>query len=111
LLRQAVENLLDNACKYTPAGGTVQLRLVPHPGWAIIQVVDTGIGIPETDLPYIFDRFYRVDIERSQDSGGFGLGLAIVRQIVQAHGGQVHLTSTIGKGSTFQIDLPLKPVG
>ncbi|MEG4864616.1 MULTISPECIES: sensor histidine kinase [Microcoleaceae] len=108
LLWQVVENLLNNACKYTPAGGMVQLRLISHPGWAIIQVLDTGIGIPEADLPYIFDRFYRVDTERSLDSGGFGLGLAIVQQIVEAHGGKIHVTSEVGKSSTFQIELRLK---
>jgi signal transduction histidine kinase len=73
----------------------------------VIQVIDTGIGISEADLPYVFDRFYRVDAERSQD-GSFGLGLAIAQQIVQAHGGQIHAASSIGKGSTFQIKLPLK---
>lgn len=86
MLQQAIENLLSNACKYTPAGGIVVFRLVPHPVWAVIQVIDTGSSIPEADLPYIFDRFYRVDTERSQN-GGFGLGLAIVQQIVQAHRG------------------------
>ena len=108
LLRQAIENLLSNACKYTPAGGTIWLRLELQSSWAIIQVVDTGIGIPAADLPYVFDRFYRVDTERTRESGGFGLGLAIVQQIVQAYGGQIHVMSIEGKGSTFQIELPMR---
>ncbi|BAY09241.1 integral membrane sensor signal transduction histidine kinase [Calothrix sp. NIES-2098] len=107
LLKQAVENLLNNACNYTLSGGTVWLRLEPYPDRAVIQVIDTGIGIPEADLPYIFDRFYRVDTERARESGGFGLGLAIVQQIVQAHGGEIYAMSNEGKGSTFQIKLPL----
>lgn len=108
LLRQAIENLLSNAYKYTLAGGTIWLRLELQSKWAIIQVVDTGIGIPAADLPYVFDRFYRVDTERTRESGGFGLGLAIVQQIVQAHGGQIRLTSVEGRGSTCQIELPVR---
>ncbi|OKH14736.1 two-component sensor histidine kinase [Fischerella major NIES-592] len=108
LLRQAVVNLLDNACKYSPAGGQVQLRLFTQSNWAVIEVIDNGIGIPEGDLPHIFERFYRVDKKRSRKTGGYGLGLSIVQQIVSAHGGHISVKSVVEKGSTFQIILPLK---
>jgi len=108
LLKQAVTNLLSNAFKYTPSGGNVQLRLSSTSRHAIIQVEDNGIGIPTTDLPHIFERFYRVDTARSRQTGGFGLGLAIAQQIITAHRGRITATSTVEKGSTFQIELPLK---
>lgn len=107
LLRQAVMNLLNNACKYTPSGGTIWLRLFTESRQAVIQVEDNGIGIPATALPHIFERFYRVDRERSRETGGFGLGLAIAQQIVEAHRGEITAASVVGQGSTFMIKLPL----
>jgi signal transduction histidine kinase len=107
LLRQAVTNLLSNACKYTHAGGKVQLNLFTQSSWGIIQVIDNGIGIPESDLPHIFERFYRVDKKRSRKTGGFGLGLSIVQQIVQSHGGKITIESRINQGTKLHISLPL----
>ncbi len=107
LLRQSVINLLSNAYCYTPSGGQVMLQLVTQPRSVVIRVQDTGIGIAEADLSRIFDRFYRVDKIRSRQTGGFGLGLAIARQIVEAHGGKLTVVSQVGQGSCFEIRLPL----
>ncbi|MUG92044.1 two-component sensor histidine kinase [Scytonema sp. UIC 10036] len=107
LMRQVVTNLLSNACRYTPSGGKVCLRVFLQSRWVVIEVQDSGIGIPEADLPHIFERFYRVDSVRSRHTGGVGLGLAIAKQIVQVHGGHIVAKSRLGEGSTFQIKLPL----
>jgi two-component system phosphate regulon sensor histidine kinase PhoR len=108
LLEQAIVNLVDNAIKYGPGkGGTVQLILTREARMARISVQDQGEGIPHEHLHRVFERFYRVDRARSKATGGTGLGLAIVKHIVQLHSGRIELTSVVGKGSTFQLLLPL----
>lgn len=111
LLQQAVVNLIQNACKYTPAEGTIEVQLKTDAREVCIAVKDTGIGIPEADLARIFERFYRVEGGRSRaKGGGFGLGLAIAEQIVRLHGGLLTADSVVGQGSTFIISLPRNPV-
>ena len=100
-LKQVMINLLDNAIKYTDPGGTVTCTVGAETKAFLIEVKDTGCGIPEEHLTRIFERFYRVDRDRSREVGGTGLGLAIVKHIVEAHGGSLHVTSAVGKGSTF----------
>jgi len=100
-LKQLLSNLVNNAIKYTPDGGTITLSLFQDGEWARLEVSDTGIGIPPEHLPHMFDRFYRVDKARSRAGGGTGLGLAIVKGIAEQHGGKVTVTSEPGKGSTF----------
>ena len=106
-LQQVFYNVIDNAIKYTPRGGEVRVELSRAGKRAVIRVEDTGIGIPQEDLPHIFDRFYRVDKARSRETGGTGLGLSIVRQIVLLHDGDIRAESEENKGSTFIIELPL----
>ncbi|MCZ7644981.1 MAG: cell wall metabolism sensor histidine kinase WalK [Planctomycetota bacterium] len=107
VLRQAIDNLLDNAIKYTPPGGQIWLRLKQEDRHALVEVQDTGIGIDPVHQKRIFERFYRVDKARSRELGGTGLGLSIVKHIALALGGRVSLESFPGRGSTFRIHLPL----
>lgn len=109
-LKQLLLNLISNATKYTPDGGTVDVSLSKKNGWAYLKIADTGMGIPAEDLPYIFDRFYRVDKARARGQsgkGGAGLGLAIAKWIAQAHGGNIDVISKVGEGTTFTIILPI----
>ena len=99
-------NLVDNAVKYTPPGGRVEVTGDFEGSEIAVRVSDTGIGIPEGSLPRIFERFYRVDKARSKETGGTGLGLSIVRHIAENHGGRVTVESTPGEGSTFIVFLP-----
>jgi Signal transduction histidine kinase len=103
---QVLVNLISNALKYTPEGGKVRIEAAETPDEATISVSDTGIGIPESDLPYIFERFYRSDKSRSRATGGSGIGLTIARSIIGAHGGEISVDSSPGEGSTFTISLP-----
>ena len=106
-LKQVVVNLLDNAIKYTPEQGAIQLRVLAVNGHAVLEVEDNGIGIPPDALPHIFERFYRVDQARSADSKSAGLGLSIVKSICTAHGAEVEAQSVVGSGSCFRVKLPL----
>ena len=105
-LRQVLDNLVDNAIKYTPNGGRITVRWNAADETVIFEVEDTGVGIPQEDLPRVFERFYRVDKARSRAVGGTGLGLSIVKHLVQAMKGQVRVASTFGKGTTFRVSLP-----
>lgn len=106
LLEQAFLNIIQNAIKYTPEGGTVTISTEEDNNSVYISVSDSGIGIPENDIPHIFERFYRVDKERSRKLGGTGLGLSISKWIIDSHGGTISVDSTLGKGTTFTISLP-----
>jgi two-component system phosphate regulon sensor histidine kinase PhoR len=102
-----LSNLIDNALRYTPAKGTICVRLDATEGRSVLQVADTGEGIPAGELPRIFERFYRVDKARDRQTGGTGLGLAIVRHVAEAHGGEVRVDSELSRGSTFTVTLPV----
>jgi signal transduction histidine kinase len=105
-MKQVVVNLLSNAIKYSGEGCSITFRLFNHKDGAGFLINDNGIGIPKEELPYIFERFYRADKSRNRMTGGTGIGLTIVKSIVQAHGGRVTVDSEQGKGSTFTVYLP-----
>jgi signal transduction histidine kinase len=105
-LRRVLDNLLYNALKFTPAGGSVTVRLWRNGTNVVLEVTDTGIGIPHDQLERIFERFYQVDGSTTRDYGGTGLGLALVKEIVEAYGGKVSVESKVGRGSTFTVTLP-----
>ena len=107
LLRDVLQNLLDNAIQYTPAGGQIRVTASANSHEIVVAVSDTGIGIPLIDQERIFERFYRVDAARSREAGGTGLGLSIAKHIVDAHGGRLWVESTVGQGSRFSFSIPL----
>ena len=106
-LQQVLHNLLENSMRYTETGGRIEVGVAAAPGEALLSVSDTGLGIPESDLPYVFERFFRSKSSRHAYPGGSGLGLSIVRWIVEAHKGRVTVESEVGKGSTFTVHLPV----
>ena len=109
LLKQMIINVVDNAIKFTPKGGSIKLVLSPKEGWAILEVADTGQGIPQEHLAHVTEPFYKADAFRNSESRGVGLGLAIVQQIINLHGGQVEIHSREGTGTTVTMRLPLEP--
>jgi len=106
-LTEVLQNLLDNAIQYTPAGGQIMVSASPKNDEVIFTVSDTGIGIPQVDQPRIFERFYRVDVARSREVGGTGLGLSIAKHLVETHGGRIWVDSEVGRGTEFHFSVPM----
>jgi two-component system, OmpR family, sensor histidine kinase VicK len=106
-IEQVVLNIVSNSIKYTPSGGKITVYIGRLYSEVYIKVSDTGMGIPESDLPRIFERFYRVDKARSREMGGTGLGLAIAKEIVEAHKGNISIISELGKGTEITVKLPI----
>ena len=106
-LYQIIFNLIENGIKYNRPGGTLQVHMLQDGDNAVVRVTDTGVGIPEESIPHLFERFYRVDKARARKSGGSGLGLSIVRNMVERNGGSITVSSTLGEGSTFTVTFPI----
>jgi signal transduction histidine kinase len=109
LIKELIRIFLDNAAKYTSSDGNIEIEMGKDNSKAYIKIKDDGIGIPQEDIPHIFDRFYRVDKARAKETGGAGLGLAIAKWIIEEHRGSVIVKSELGKGSEFTITLPIFP--
>jgi signal transduction histidine kinase len=107
-LRQALGKIAENAVLFTPSEGMITFRLSQQNGEVIVEITDTGPGIDPTDMPHIFEHFYRGDPARRTDTGGAGLGLTLAREIIDAHRGRIEVESVLGKGSTFRIYLPVR---
>lgn len=106
-LQRAFANLVDNGLNYTPQAGTVDIRTFREADTIAVEIQDTGIGIPEANLPHIFDRFYRSDEARVLEQGGTGLGLAIVKKVMDMHGYEILVLSSTGQGTTFRAQIPI----
>lgn len=106
-IRQVLHNLLDNAMAHTHQGGTITISAHQQDKWVAVSVADTGEGIPAEELPFIFERFYRVDKSRTRKTGGYGLGLTIAKRLVESHGGEIEAQSEAGKGSCFTFTVPV----
>ncbi|HFI0463971.1 TPA: cell wall metabolism sensor histidine kinase WalK [Streptococcus suis] len=109
-MTQVIDNIMSNAIKYSPDGGTITVKIMDNPDSVVLSISDQGLGIPQKDLPHLFKRFYRVDKARSRDQGGTGLGLAISKEVVELHGGKIWAESHENLGSTFFVQLPYEPI-
>ena len=106
-LYQIVFNLVENGIKYNKSGGTLHISVCRQEENAVLQVADTGVGVPEDCIPHLFERFYRVDKARARKTGGSGLGLSIVRNMVERNGGTITVSSVLGEGTTFTVTFPI----
>lgn len=110
-MTQVIDNIMNNAIKYSPDGGAITVKLEDLHSCIVLSISDEGLGVPQKDLPHLFDRFYRVDKARSREQGGTGLGLAISKEVIELHGGKIWAESVENQGSTFIFELPYTNFG